>query len=173
MNSNYVRKHWYSSQDETFETGCLFVLPTTCFLMIMISGIVPAPQALLIILLLLLGTFTLLYILNRQKANTVQKVFRMQGWRLVQIVESVLEDKQLPYEKASQGRGCTSYYLIEDDIIITVKPYFYTQYKLYDQIRRIQDGIVVKIRGSEPARNLLVKALKNQIDERVKYLDLT
>jgi hypothetical protein len=162
----YPRKHWYPSQDETFELGCL-VIPSTCFLLFTVSQLFPIQLALLFGLLLLLGAFALLYYQNWLKKDSIQKVFRTQRSRMNQIVEKILNDKQLPHDKSSKGRK-NSYRLNDNGIEITIGPYIYTVYKPSGRYRRVEDGIVVKIRAQEPTQDMLINSIKNKIDERIK-----
>ena len=43
----YPRKQWYSSQDETFQLGCLIVIPSSCLLFFALTQALPLSKAFL------------------------------------------------------------------------------------------------------------------------------
>ena len=88
------------------------------------------------------------------------------------IVENILEDKQLPYETATSGKNAT-YYLKDDDLEIVVGPFIYSAYNRYDGYQRIEDGILVKIRGPRVTQNPLSNSIRHQLDERADLWNLT
>ena len=91
---------------------------------------------------------------------------------MTQILENVLIDKQIPYDKLSKEKE-NIYRLNDDDIEITVGPYIYSVYKPKGRSKRVEDGIVIKIRAQESSQDLLLKSIKNKIDEKVEPLNLT
>ena len=172
MNSNYKRKRWHSAQDETFEWGCLFVIPYACFFLLIVTQLQSLQQILLFSGLIVFTSVVVLYVKNRWTANTMQRVFQERGCLMNRVVENVLADKQLPYETATAGREAT-YSLKDDDLEIVVGPFIYTAYKRNYGYQQIEDGVLVKIRGPKVAQNLLFKSIKRQIDERADLLNLT
>jgi hypothetical protein len=167
----YKRKYWYSAQDETFEHGCFVIIPLTCFGLIFIPLLFPLQQAILLGALFLLGAFALLYYRNQRDKNCVQKAFWISGFMMNQIVESILLDKQIPYDKLSKGRK-NIYLLNADDIEISVEPYIYTIRRSKGLSTRVEDGILVKIRSSGTDQDLMQKGIKNKIDEQVETMNL-
>ncbi|MCA9920196.1 MAG: hypothetical protein KC445_19695 [Anaerolineales bacterium] len=166
----YKRKYWYPSQDETFEYGCFVVIPSALFALLAISLLLPFLQALLVGSFVVVGTAVLLHYQNRREKNSVQKAFWLSAARMNEIVEAVLMEKQLPYDKLSKGRN--NVYLLNDDgIEITVGPYIYTVRRTGGRSTTVEDGILVKMSSQVSPHDLVLKGIQKKIDEKIRLWD--
>ena len=103
-----VPKSWRKAEDRVLEGGCLLSFLLSLFIL----G-TPYNMPFWIRLVLFLGINAVIYLVGRslhhKYATTIEKIFGVENRQASQIVENVLNDKQLPFTKKRQGEMDEAY----------------------------------------------------------------
>lgn len=154
-------KNWRSSQDQVFEFGCAASIGFSIVALTAPLYIQGWQRLLLIVGVNALVIF-ISSIIRRRNANTVEKLFYTRIGQASQIVENILNSKQIPFNKQKQGRKMY-FYIEKDEFKIIIRPVAFNNERYSSKHNGTASNI--KIHSSIPENKPLVQSLKLKLDD--------
>jgi hypothetical protein len=157
MTPNPYDQHWQQAENEVLFVMLAYLIGGCCFIGTLLSGIRSWPLAVALLVAAVM-VFIALAVWHGQRKGLVTKVFYVKLQAAAQVVDNVLRQKGMPFDRVNQlttFRPIVVFNLPDDQLAIHVREYRNKYVK----------GVRVEIGAVTDENRTLVRSLQDKIDD--------